>query len=235
MRLIKWEKLPENMQTEEVKKYYDILRKKGFSLFLKRLFDIFVSFTMLLILFPVFLILAIAIKLDSRGPVFYRQLRITQYGKEFRIFKFRTMVNNADKIGSHVTVGQDSRITRVGKFIRKCRLDEISQLIDVLRGKMTFVGTRPEAVRYVEKYTPEMMATLLLPAGITSEASIYFKDEAELLEKAEDADKVYVEDILPKKMKYNLRSIECFGFWKEIGTMFKTAFAVLGKEYKEEE
>lgn len=235
MRLIKWEKLPENMQTEEVKKYYDILRKRRFSLFVKRVFDIFVSLVMLLILSPVFLILAIAIKIDSRGPVFYRQLRITQYGKQFRIFKFRTMVNNADKIGAHVTVGQDSRITRVGKFIRKCRLDEVSQLIDVLRGKMTFVGTRPEAVRYVEKYTPEMMATLLLPAGVTSEASIYFKDEAELLENAEDADKVYVEEILPKKMKYNLRAIERFGFWKEIGTMFKTVFAVLGKEYKEEE
>lgn len=235
MRLIKWEKLPENMQTEEVRKYYDVLRKRRFSLFVKRVFDIFVSLILLLLLSPVFLVLAIAIKIDSRGPVFYRQLRVTQYGKQFRIFKFRTMVNDADKIGAHVTTSGDSRITRVGKFIRKCRLDEISQLIDVLRGKMTFVGTRPEAVRYVEAYTPEMMATLLLPAGITSEASIYFKDEAELLENAEDADKVYIEEILPKKMKYNLRAIERFGFWKEIGTMFKTVFAVLGKEYKEKE
>ena len=235
MRLVKWEKLPENMQTEEVKKYYDVLRKRRFSLFVKRVFDIFVSLILLLLLSPVFLVLSIAIKIDSRGPVFYRQLRVTQYGKQFRIFKFRTMVNDADTMGAHVTTSGDSRITRVGKFIRKCRLDEISQLIDVLRGKMTFVGTRPEAVRYVEAYTPEMMATLLLPAGITSEASIYFKDEAELLENAQDADKVYVEDILPKKMKYNLRAIERFGFWKEIGTMFKTVFAVLGKEYKEEE
>lgn len=235
MRLVKWEKLPENMQTEEVRKYYDILRERRFSLFVKRVFDIFVSLILLLLLSPVFLVLAIAIKIDSRGPVFYRQLRVTQYGKQFRIFKFRTMVNDADKIGAHVTTSGDSRITRVGKFIRKCRLDEISQLIDVLRGKMTFVGTRPEAARYVESYTPEMMATLLLPAGITSEASIYFKDEAELLENAEDADKVYVEDVLPKKMKYNLRAIERFGFWKEIGTMFKTVFAVLGKEYKEKE
>lgn len=235
MRLIKWQKLPENMQTEEVKKYYDILRKKRFSLFVKRIFDFFVSLIMLIILSPLFLILAIAIKIDSRGPVFYRQLRVTQYGKQFRIFKFRTMVNNADKIGSHVTIDGDSRITKVGKFIRKCRLDEISQLIDVLRGKMTFVGTRPEAVKYVEKYAPEMMATLLLPAGITSEASIYFKDESELLNGVEDVDKTYVEQILPKKMKYNLKSIEKFGFWKDIGTMFKTVFAVLGKEYKEEE
>ena len=145
------------------------------------------------------------------------------------------MVNNADKIGTHVTVGNDSRITKVGKFIRKCRLDEISQLIDVFRGTMTFVGTRPEAEKYVKEYTPEMMATLLLPAGVTSIASIYYKDEAELLENAEDADKTYVEEILPAKMKYNLKSIEKFGFWRDIGTMFKTVFAVLGKEYKEED
>ncbi|MBQ8393588.1 MAG: sugar transferase [Clostridia bacterium] len=230
MRLVKWEKLPCEMQTEEVKKYYDILKKKKFGLFFKRMFDIFVSFIMLLILSPIFLILAIAIKIDSRGPVFYRQLRVTQYGKRFRIFKFRTMVQNADK-GSQVTVNNDSRITRVGKLIRKCRLDEISQLIDVLRGTMTFVGTRPEAVKYVEHYTPEMMATLLLPAGITSEASIRYKDEDTLLDGAEDTDKVYIEQVLPEKMKINLWSIKKFNFWFDIGTMFRTVFAVLGKNY----
>ena len=230
MRLIKWEKLPQEMQTEEVRKYYDILKKKRFGLFFKRMFDIIVSFIMLLILSPVFIILAIAIKIDSRGPVFYRQLRVTQYGKKFRIFKFRTMVQNADK-GSQVTVNNDSRITRVGKLIRKCRLDEISQLIDVLRGTMTFVGTRPEAVKYVEHYTSEMMATLLLPAGITSEASIRYKDEDTLLDGAEDTDKVYVEQVLPEKMKINLWSIKKFNFWFDIGTMFRTVFAVLGKDY----
>lgn len=233
MRLVKWEKLPQEMQTEEVRKYYDILRKKRFGLFFKRMFDIFVSFIMLLILSPVFIILAIAIKIDSRGPVFYRQLRVTQYGKRFRIFKFRTMVQNADK-GSQVTVNNDSRITRVGKLIRKCRLDEISQLIDVLRGTMTFVGTRPEAVKYVEHYTPEMMATLLLPAGITSEASIRYKDEDTLLDGAEDTDKVYIEQVLPEKMKINLWSVEKFNFWFDIGTMFRTVFAVLGKDYPKE-
>lgn len=235
MRLVKWEKLPVEMQTDEVKKYYDILKKKKAGLFFKRLFDIFVSAIMLIILSPVFLILAIAIKIDSKGPVFYRQLRVTQYGKQFRIFKFRTMVNNADKIGTHVTVNNDSRITRVGKFLRKCRLDEISQLIDVFRGTMTFVGTRPEAVKYVEKYTPDMMATLLLPAGVTSLASIYYKDEAELLDKAEDTDKTYVEEILPAKMKYNLKAIEKFSFWGDVKVMFMTVFAVLGKEYKDKE
>lgn len=232
MLVKKWEKLPKEMQTEEVRKYYDILRKKKFSLFCKRVFDIVVSLLILIILSPVFLIMALAIKIDSKGPVFYRQERVTAYGKKFRIFKFRTMVQNADKIGTHVTVKNDSRITRVGAFIRKCRLDEISQLIDVLRGTMTFVGTRPEAVKYVEKYTPEMMATLLLPAGVTSRASIYYKDEADLLDKAEDPDKTYVDEILPDKMHYNLQEIERYGFWRDIGTMFMTVFAVLGKEYK---
>ncbi len=234
MRIIKWDKLPEEMKTEEVKKYYDILKKKKFSLFFKRLFDFFVSLIMLIILSPIFLILAIAIKIDSPGPVFYRQVRVTQYGKKFRIFKFRTMVNNADKIGTHVTVDGDSRITKVGKFIRKCRLDEVSQLIDVLRGTMSFVGTRPEAIKYVDEYTPEMMATLLLPAGVTSLASIYYKDEAELLSGAEDTDKTYVKEILPAKMKYNLRAIEKFSFFGEIKVMFMTVFAVLGKDYKED-
>lgn len=227
MRLIRWEDLPENMQTDAVRPYYDALQKKTGSLLLKRIFDIAVSFLMLLLLSPFFLILAIAIKIDSQGPVFYRQVRITQYGREFRIFKFRTMVNNADRIGSLVTVGNDARITKVGSFIRACRLDEISQLINVLLGDMTFVGTRPEVPKYVNAYTPEMMATLLLPAGITSIASIRYKDEAELLDKAEDVDKTYIEEVLPGKMQYNLQSILDFSFWDDIATCFKTVLAVL--------
>jgi len=227
MRLIRWEDLPENMQTDAVRAYYDALQKKTGSLLLKRIFDIAVSFLMLLVLSPFFLILAIAIKIDSAGPVFYRQVRVTQYGRQFRIFKFRTMVNNADKIGSLVTVGNDSRITKVGSFIRACRLDEISQLINVLLGDMTFVGTRPEVPKYVDAYTPEMMATLLLPAGITSIASIRYKDEAELLDKAEDVDKTYIEEVLPGKMQYNLESILKFSFWDDIATCFKTVLAVL--------
>lgn len=229
MRMISWEKLPPQMQTEAVKPYYEILQKKQISLIFKRLFDIVVSLIMLLILSPVFLILAIAIKLDTEGPVFYRQVRVTQYGKEFRIFKFRTMVNNADKIGSQVTVGGDSRITRVGKVIRECRLDEIGQLLNILGGSMTFVGTRPEVPKYVEKYTPEMWATLLLPAGVTSEASIRYKDEAALLDAAEDVDATYIQDVLPGKMKYNLRSIQEYSFFKDIETMFQTVFAVVEK------
>ena len=230
MPLKKWEQLPIEMQTEEVRKYYDILKKKRASLFFKRVFDVIVSLIMLVILSPLFLILAIAIKIDSKGPVFYRQVRVTQYNKKFRIFKFRSMVQNADK-GSQVTVSGDARVTRVGKLVRKCRLDEISQLIDVFKGTMTFVGTRPEVPKYTEQYSPEMMATFLLPAGVTSLASIYYKDEAELLDAAEDTDKVYVEEVLPGKMYYNLKAIENFSFFGDIKVMFMTVFAVLGKEY----
>lgn len=231
MLLKKWEQLPYEMQTDEVRKYYDILKKKQVSLFFKRMFDIAVSSIMLIILSPVFLILAIAIKIDSKGPVFYRQVRVTQYNRKFRIFKFRSMIRDADK-GSLVTLDGDARVTRVGKFVRKCRLDEISQLINVLNGDMTFVGTRPEVPKYTERYTPEMMATLLLPAGITSLASILYKDEAKLLDAAEDTDMVYIEKILPAKMYYNLKSIENFSFWGDIRIMFMTVFAVCGKEYK---
>ena len=234
MRLCKWEKLPEEMQTDEVRRYYDILKKKQTSLVLKRIFDVSVSAVMLVVLLPVFLILAVAIKLDSPGPVFYRQVRVTQYGKQFRIFKFRSMVSNADKIGAQVTAGNDSRITRMGKLIRKCRLDELCQLIDVFRGTMTFVGTRPEVPKYTEKYTPEMMATFLLPAGVTSIASIYYKDEAELLDAATDTDRVYVEEVLPAKMYYNLKAIERFSFFGDIKLMFMTVFAVLGVKFKDE-
>ena len=235
MILCKWEKLPPELQTEAVRPYYDALKKRWFALLLKRIFDVVVSGAMLLCLLPVFLVLAIAIKLDSPGPVFYRQERVTQYGKKFRIFKFRSMVQNADKKGSLVTVGGDSRITRMGKLIRKCRLDEVSQLIDIFRGTMTFVGTRPEVTKYVSQYTPEMMATLLLPAGVTSLASIYYKDEDQLLSGAEDVDATYINQVLPGKMRYNLKALKSFGFFKDIKIMFMTVFAVLGKEYKDEE
>lgn len=227
MLVKKWDKLPEFLRTDEVRPYYERLRKKNFSLWWKRAFDIFASVVMLAILSPLFLILAAAIKLDSRGPVFYRQERVTQYGRHFRIHKFRTMVAEADRIGSAVTTKGDARITRVGRAIRKLRLDEVSQLLDVLGGSMTFVGTRPEVSKYVACYTPEMYATLLLPAGITSEASIKFKDEDELLAGAENIDEAYVTRVLPEKMEYNLASLKKYGFWRDIGTMFRTVAAVL--------
>ena len=234
MLVCKWKKLPSAMQKEEVRPYWEKLRKKNFSLFWKRVFDIVVSGLMLIVLSPFFLILSLAIVIDSRGPIFYRQERVTQYGKHFRIFKFRTMVNNADKKGTLVTVGHDSRITRVGKLIRKLRLDEVSQLIDIFRGTMTFVGTRPEVPKYVDQYSAEYLSTLLLPAGVTSMTSIMFKDEDAMLEGKEDIDKAYIEEVLPQKMKWNLSEIRKFGFWRDIKICFMTVFAVLGKEYKEE-
>lgn len=235
MVLRKWDDLPNFMKTEEVKPYYEALKKKKLSLFFKRAVDLVGGLVLLVLLAIPMAIISVLIKLDSPGPVFYRQERITTYGKHFRIHKFRTMVSNADKIGTAVTVGNDSRITRVGKRLRGCRLDELPQVLDLISGDMSFVGTRPEAVKYVEKYKPEYYATLLLPAGITSEASIRYKDEAELLEAAGDVDRVYVEEVLPGKMKYNLQSIKEFSFIGEIATMFRTVFAVLGKDYGEEE
>lgn len=231
MRLIDWEQLPAEMQTEKVKKYYEILKKRKKELLLKRVFDFVAAAVTLVVFLPLFLVLAVAIKLDSPGPVFYRQERVTQYGKRFRIHKFRTMVQNADK-GAQVTLNNDSRVTRVGKLIRDCRLDETAQLIDVLAGNVTLVGVRPEVPKYVAEYSDEMMATLLLPAGVTSLASILYKDEAKLLDGAEDADKVYVEKILPGKMYYNLKGLEQFSFFGDIKILFMTVFAVLGKNYE---
>lgn len=230
--LRKWEDLPGFMRVPEVRPYWESLNREKGQLLLKRLFDLAVGVILLAVLVLPMLVIAFLIKLDSPGPVFYRQERVTAYGKHFRIHKFRTMVNNADKIGSAVTVGGDKRITRVGAKLRSLRLDELPQVIDILEGTMSLVGTRPEAVKYVERYRPEYCATLLMPAGITSEASIRYKDEAELLSAAEDVDRVYLEQVLPEKMKWNLESIRQFSFLGEIRTMFRTVFAVLGKEYR---
>lgn len=232
MILCKWDDLPDNMRIKEVRPYYDILAKKKGQLLLKRIFDFVVALIMLIVLCIPIAIISVWIKLDSEGPVFYRQERVTTNGKHFRIHKFRTMVSNADKIGTQVTVGNDSRITRAGKKLRHIRLDELPQLIDVLQGTMSFVGTRPEAVKYVEQYKPEYMATLLMPAGITSEASIRYKDEDKLLSAADDVDRVYVEEVLPAKMVWNLESVRRFKFLREILTMFRTVAAVLGRNYE---
>lgn len=231
MLICKWEKLPSFMQTDEVRPYWEKLRKRNWNLFWKRIFDIVLSFLMLIILCPIFIIVAIAIKIDSKGPVFYRQVRYTQYGKQFKIHKFRSMVVDADK-ESLLTSKNDSRVTRVGKVIRRCKIDELGQLIDVFIGKMTFVGTRPEVEQYIEKYTPKMMATLLLPAGVTSVASFLFKDENDLLNASEDKDKVYVEQILPAKMYYNLKELPKEGMFHDIKVIFMTIFAILGKKYE---
>lgn len=230
MILKKWEKLPEFLKNKEVEKYYTILKKKQLQLFLKRILDIILALLLLFFLSPIFVIIAIAIKIDSKGPVFYRQERVTQYGRLFRIFKFRTMIQDADKKGILVTIGEDSRITNVGKRIRKYRIDEIPQLINVLIGDMSFVGTRPEVKKYVDCYTNEMNATLLLPAGITSRASIEFKDEdkmiSEYLNKGEKVDDIYVKRILPEKMKWNLTYIEEFSLIEDVKIDIQTVIKV---------
>lgn len=217
-----FDKLPNQFQCEEVKRYYDILSKKTGSLVLKRITDLIFSVILLVILIIPIMIIAVAVKATSKGPVFYRQVRVTTYGRHFKILKFRTMVENADKIGSLVTTDSDSRVTKVGRFLRKYRLDELPQIFNVLSGSMSVVGTRPEVPKYVEQYKPEYLATLLIPAGITSLASIMYKDEEKLLSSEQDVDRVYIEKILPEKMKYNLKYTENFGFRSDLRLMLKT-------------
>lgn len=228
--LRKFNDLPKFMQNDDVKKYYDILHKKRFGLFIKRVFDIVVSLILLIVFSPLFLIISLLIKIDSKGPVFYRQSRITRYGKEFRIFKFRTMIVGADKKGSLVTLKDDDRITRVGNKIRKIRLDELPQLLNVFIGDMSFVGTRPEVKKYVDCYSDEMRATLLMPAGITSDASIMYKDEDKVIEKylknGEKVDDIYVKRILPEKMKYNLDYIKKFNVFRDLKICINTVVKV---------
>lgn len=225
--LKRWEQLPQELKNDSVRPYYEALSRKRGQLLLKRVFDILLSLVLLVLLSPVMLILALAIRLDSPGEVLFRQVRVTQYGQEFRIFKFRTMVANAQQLGTQVTVQGDMRITRVGKLLRKCRLDELPQLLNILMGQMSFVGTRPEVPRYVRQYTPQMLATLLLPAGVTSQASIRYKDEDRLLDSSADPDRTYVEQVLPGKMEYNLNSLLDFSLWQDLKTMVQTVGAVL--------
>ena len=222
-----WKDLPDEMKNDTVKKYYKSLAKKESALIIKRMFDVWMSVFLLVFLMPVILVMAVLIKLDSKGTVIFKQTRVTAGNKDFTIYKFRSMVNDAPKLGTSVTVASDMRITKAGQFMRKYRIDEIPQLVNVLKGEMTFVGTRPEVRKYVDAYTPAMMATLLLPAGITSEASIMYKEEDELLASAEDADQVYIQDILPEKMKYNLKSIRKFSLLNDLATMIKTVIAVI--------
>lgn len=223
----KWEKLPETFKNETVRPYYEILRHRTGSLAVKRGFDFIMALFLLIILSPLFLIISVWIACDSKGGVFFRQKRVTTYGRVFRIFKFRTMISDSEQKGPQVTVSHDARVTKAGRFLRKCRLDELPQLLNVIKGDMSFVGTRPEVEKYVSRYTPEMMATLLMPAGITSLASIKFKDEEKLLSDAENADETYVSEVLPQKMKYNLEYIRRFNFFYDIQLMFMTVAAVL--------
>lgn len=226
MKMPQYEKLPKELQCDEVKHYYDILKTKTASLVLKRIFDVAVSLFLIILLALPMAVIAVLIKCTSKGPVIYKQVRVTAFGKHFKIFKFRSMRTDADSKGELLTVGEDNRVTKVGRFIRKFRLDELTQIFHVLSGKMTIVGTRPEVPKFTDQYSKEMLATLLLPAGVTSLASIKFKDEAELLAESKDVDKTYVETILPQKMKYNLEYIENFSFMGDIKLIFKTVAEV---------
>lgn len=223
--------IDKRFETEIVKKYREEIKNKRVSLFLKLFLDKVLALVLLIPLSPIILAIAIWIKLDSEGPVFYRQERITTYGRPFRIFKFRTMVKDADKLGAAVTEHNDPRISRAGNKLRKVRLDELPQLFNVLLGDMSFVGVRPEVAKYVNRYTDEMNATLLLPAGITSPASIEYKDEDEVIEKFKGSgrsiDDIYIEEVLPDKMRYNLEYIKNFGIINDIKIMIQTALAVI--------
>ncbi len=227
--LRKWEQLPDFMRVEEVRPYWEVINQKRGQLLLKRVFDLTLATVLSFILLMPMALIALLIKCDSDGPVFFRQERVTTYGKHFRIHKFRTMVSEANKIGTAVTVANDNRITRIGAKLRDHRLDELPQLFDVIVGNMSFVGTRPEVVKYVEQYNPEYYATLLMPAGITSEASIRFKDEDKLLDASVDVDKVYVETVLPQKMKWNLKALRQFSLLRDVGIMLKTPIAMIWK------
>ena len=220
--MLSFEKLPQQFQCDEVREYYDILCKKNSSIILKRVSDIIMAIVLLVFLIIPIIVISIAVKCTSKGPVFYKQIRVTTYGRRFKILKFRTMVEDADKIGSLVTTDGDSRVTSIGRFLRKYRLDELPQIFNVLSGKMSVVGTRPEVPKYVDSYKKEYLATLLMPAGITSLASIMYKDEEKLLISGGDVDKVYIETILPDKMAYNLKYLRNFGFRSDIKLMFKT-------------
>lgn len=222
-----WQELPDDMRCEAIRPYYDILASKRRDLMIKSVFDRLMAAILLIVLSPIFLLLAVWIKLDSEGPVFFRQERVTQYGKSFRIYKFRTMVQNAEQLGTQVTSKDDMRVTSVGQALRKCRLDELPQLINILEGTMSFVGTRPEVPRYVAAYTDEMKATLLLPAGVTSVASIRYKDEDTLLDAVDDVDDCYIHNVLPAKMEWNLRSLKEFSFIGELKVMVETVLAVI--------
>lgn len=225
--LCTWEELPKELRIPEIRSYWETLDAKYGQIVAKRVFDAAGSIALIAILSPAMIVTAFAIKADSPGPVMYRQERVTQYGRRFRIHKFRTMVDGADTIGALVTSGDDSRVTKMGAFLRKFRIDEFPQLFDILKGDMSFVGTRPEVPKYVDAYTPEMLATLLLPAGVTSRASIEFKDEACVIEGESDPDKAYIGIVLPQKMAKNLSELKQFGFMREIKTMIDTVAAVI--------
>ena len=198
------------------------LKNKKFILFIKRLFDIIASFLGIVILSPMFIIVAVCIKIDSKGPVFFKQIRVGEKGRNFEILKYRTMVVDAEKMGRQITVGNDNRITKIGGFLRKYKLDELPQLINVFKGDMSLVGPRPEVPRYVEMYNEEQRKVLDVKPGITDLASIRYRDENELLGTAEDPDDMYINTIMPDKLALNLEYINKSNVFFDIYIILKT-------------
>ena len=205
----------------------DVLKRRRGRLALKRVMDIAISGAALCVLWPVLLLIALAIVIDDPGPVFYRQVRVGRGGKEFRIFKFRTMVVDADKKGLQITVGRDSRITRMGALLRKTKLDELAQLLNVFLGQMSFVGPRPEVPRYVAMYTPYQRQVLLVRPGITDYASIAYRNENDLLAGADDPERMYVEEIMPAKIELNMKYLRRVSPLEDIRLIFATIAAVI--------
>ena len=204
-----------------------VLEKRKVHLALKRLMDVVISGGALLVIWPVLLLIALAIRIDDPGPVFYRQVRVGKDGKEFRIYKFRTMVVDADKKGLAITVGRDNRITRVGRILRKTKLDELAQLINVFTGEMSFVGPRPEVPKYVNLYTPYQRQVLLVRPGITDYASIAYRNENDLLEGAEDPERMYIETIMPDKIELNMKYLHEISPLADIRLIISTIIAVI--------
>ena len=204
-----------------------LLARRRPQLIAKRAMDIAISAAALCVLWPVFLLIALAIVIDDPGPVFYRQVRVGRGGRPFRIFKFRTMVVDADKKGLSITVGRDSRITRVGAFLRKTKLDELAQLLNVLCGQMSFVGPRPEVPRYVELYTPYQRQVLLVRPGITDYASIAYRNENDLLAGADDPERMYIETIMPDKIELNMKYLREISPLADLRLILKTVIAVI--------
>ena len=204
-----------------------VLEKRKLHLALKRLMDIAVSGCALFVIWPVLLLIALAIKIDDPGPVFYRQVRVGRGGKTFRIFKFRTMVVDADKKGLAITVGRDNRITRVGAILRKTKLDELAQLLNVFLGDMSFVGPRPEVPKYVNMYTPYQRQVLLVRPGITDYASIAYRNENDMLAGAEDPERMYIDVIMPDKIELNMKYLREISPVADIRLILGTLAAVV--------
>lgn len=215
-----------------MRNYEEFIEKNKNQLMLKRIFDVIVAFFLIILLSPIMIFIAIKIKLGSKGPIIYKQYRITTFGRPFVIYKFRTMRVGADK-GDKITSSNDDRITDIGKKIRSYRLDELPQLFNIIQGNMSFVGARPEVAEYVKYYTADMKRTLWMPAGVTSLASIKFKDEDKIIEdytnKGISVNDAYVNYVLPEKMKYNIEYIDNFSLIKDIKIMIKTVMDVLVK------